>query len=114
MTLDFRSEDSVPDNHLPLAPIFHVPHARNRAFTGRDVTLDDLHEDLTSDPSPKHVQAFYGMGGVGKTQLAVEYAYRCAESDRSGDWSRAEERASTWLDYAALARRIGLRVPAYA
>jgi tetratricopeptide (TPR) repeat protein len=113
MTLDFRDDESpLPDSHLPLAPVFHVPHARNAAFTGRDLTLDELHEDLTSEQSAKHVQALYGMGGVGKTQLAVEYAYRFAEAYRIVYWIRAEETAAIWLDYAALARRIGLTVPA--
>jgi tetratricopeptide (TPR) repeat protein len=112
MTLEFRDQDSVPASQLPLAPIFHVPHARNAAFTGRAVTLDDLHEDLSSDESAKHIHAVYGMGGVGKTQLAVEYAYRFADAYRIVYWIRAEESASTWLDYAALARRVGLKVPA--
>jgi RecA/RadA recombinase len=56
--------------------IFNVPHPRNPHFTGRERLLDSLHESLTGDVPMGRVQAVYGMGGVGKTQLALEYAYR--------------------------------------
>ena len=57
-----------------LPPICNVMHRRNRHFTGRDQLLRTLHQELTAGvPQP-----LYGLGGVGKTQLVVEYVYRYA------------------------------------
>jgi hypothetical protein len=53
------------------------PH-RNPNFTGREDLLARLSTALTSGQSAALIQAIHGLGGVGKTQLAVEYAYRHA------------------------------------
>jgi tetratricopeptide (TPR) repeat protein len=50
---------------------------RNLTFVGRDAALAALRERLKG-PDPVVVQALYGLGGVGKTALALEYAYRYA------------------------------------
>ena len=57
---------------------FLVPCNRNPHFTGRDDFLIQLTEML-SQTKPKqynHRVAIYGMGGIGKTQLAIEYIHR--------------------------------------
>ena len=53
-------------------------------------------------------QAIHGLGGVGKTQLAVEYAYRHAAEYEVVWWVRAEEPATVAADYAALAGPLDL------
>jgi tetratricopeptide (TPR) repeat protein len=109
MTLRFRDDGDTSDLRPPSStPIFHIPFDRNPDFTGRDSLLADLQEDLTDKEENKHVQAIYGLGGVGKTQTAVEYAHRFRERYAVVYWIRAEETASIWVDYANLARAIGL------
>jgi WD40 repeat protein len=56
---------------------FHVPFPQNQAFVGRTQDLTALHE-LLQGQGPVAIQptGLSGMGGIGKTQLAVEYAYR--------------------------------------
>ena len=61
-----------------LPDIWNVPHLRNPNFTGRDALLAELHTALTSGRAAAVTQAISGLGGVGKTQLAAEYAYRSA------------------------------------
>jgi Cdc6-like AAA superfamily ATPase len=54
-----------------------VPYQRNANFTGRADLLTKLSTKLC-DIIPKswnHRVALYGLGGVGKTQLALEYVY---------------------------------------
>ena len=51
--------------------------ARNAGFTGRDTLLATLRQSLLSGDRAV-VQALRGMGGVGKTQLAIEYAHKFA------------------------------------
>jgi tetratricopeptide (TPR) repeat protein len=51
--------------------------ARNAAFSGRDDLLAELRQRLQEGSAAVvPAQALYGLGGVGKTQLALEYAYR--------------------------------------
>jgi hypothetical protein len=50
--------------------------ARNRNFTGRVELLERLAAALRNGGrTPAPPQTPYGLGGVGKTQLAVEYVH---------------------------------------
>jgi len=89
-----------------LPRIFKVP-ARNPNFTGRGPDLEQMARDLAAG-SAVTVQAVRGMGGVGKTQLAVEYAHTHA-TDYDLVWQiAAEEPASIPDQFTALAARLGL------
>lgn len=63
-----------PARHPGALPeVLDVP-ARNTAFTGRDGELEALREGFTG--GGRTVQVVTGLGGVGKTQTAAEYAHR--------------------------------------
>jgi len=66
---------------------FIVPFPRNGDFVGRDSDLRRLHASLSgpgSGPIGIRPAGLTGMGGIGKTQLAVEYVYRYQESYPDG------------------------------
>jgi len=101
-----RSEDRPPFPGLP--PHWNVPHNRNPNFTGRGDLLTALHEQLNSGEATAVTQAIKGLGGVGKTQLAVEYAYRHRDDYEIVWWVRSEEPAKLAADYAGLAEHLGI------
>ena len=103
-----RSTAGAPAFPGGLPPIWNVPHLRNPSFTGREGLLDDLRRSLTSGQAAAVTQAIAGLGGVGKTQLATEYAYRYASEYEVVWWVRSEEAAALGADYAALAGELGL------
>ncbi len=93
-----------------LPAIWNVPHLRNPNFTGRSQLLTDLRLALTVENSAAltQTQAVHGLGGVGKTQLALEYAYRYAADYGLVWWLRSEEPVTLAADYAGLATALDL------
>ncbi|WP_170154286.1 FxSxx-COOH system tetratricopeptide repeat protein [Actinoplanes italicus] len=83
---------------------------RNPGFTGRDEMLNRLHASLRGG-SRVAVQALHGMGGVGKTQLALEYAHRFAGEYDLIWWIPAEQPELIGDHLATLAQKLRL-VPA--
>jgi tetratricopeptide (TPR) repeat protein len=83
---------------------------RNPVFTGRHDLLGRLHASLRPGGAAAVVQAhaLHGLGGVGKTQLALEYAHRHASDYDLIWWVVAEQPAAIPGQLAALARRLGI------
>jgi Tetratricopeptide repeat/NB-ARC domain len=83
---------------------------RNPDFSGRTALLEELHKTLTSGGATAVVQAatVHGLGGVGKTQLALEYAHRYASNYDVIWWVPAEQPAAIPGMLAGLARRLGV------
>ncbi|HEX6525826.1 MAG TPA: FxSxx-COOH system tetratricopeptide repeat protein [Streptosporangiaceae bacterium] len=89
--------------------IWNIP-ARNPGFTGRDRLLVAVREMLLAGDRAV-VQALHGIGGVGKTQLAIEYAYRFAGAYGLAWWVSAEHGGLIGEQFAALGSALGC-VPA--
>jgi tetratricopeptide (TPR) repeat protein/CO dehydrogenase nickel-insertion accessory protein CooC1 len=93
-----------------IPPIWNVP-ARNADFTGRGGTLELLRDKLAGGGRAVVVaQALYGLGGVGKTQLALEYAHRFMADYDLVWWVPSERAEETSGALAELARKMGLKV----
>ena len=51
-----------------------------------------------------------GMGGIGKTQLAVEFAYRFSFGLREVYWIQASDPGTWSTEFVSLARNLGLKI----
>ena len=71
--------------------IKHLPLAENEDFCGREDILDEIDEGFLNRYE-RSIQMLYGMGGIGKTEIALKYAY-----DHLDDYSTV-----VWLDATSI------------
>ena len=88
----------------PVQKVSNLP-PQNRFFLGRDGQLKAIEDRFVRGMS---VQGLYGMGGVGKTQLALQYAYAHLANYETIWWINAETKANLQNSITALldARKI--------
>lgn len=80
---------------------------RNPNFTGRELLLRQLREELSEHAKASVLpQTLHGFGGVGKTQIAVEYAYRFAQEYDLVWWIPAERRSDVLNSLDELGRHL--------
>jgi hypothetical protein len=82
---------------------------RNPLFTGRDKILEDIRLGLESGPTS--IMVLHGLGGIGKSQIALEYAYRNYQAGyyRLVWWIRADSASTVAEDFVRLAAALGVR-----
>jgi tetratricopeptide (TPR) repeat protein len=90
-----------------LGPAISNLAPRNPNFTGRAELLDALTQSLAAAGTVA-VVAIHGLGGVGKSQLALEYCYRHAADYQLVWWVTAESPLLAAAGLAALGPRLGL------
>ncbi|WP_437303818.1 effector-associated domain EAD1-containing protein [Sorangium sp. So ce388] len=86
---------------------FLVPFRQEGPLLGRDEEIEQLHHVLTNGTAGTQRAALVGMGGVGKTQLALEYAHRY-RSDYPGGVYWVNAAAPLVAELANLAERLDL------
>jgi tetratricopeptide (TPR) repeat protein len=110
---------SVTIRNIPLAPerpasepppIWGNIPARNISFTGREEILEDLHRRLSVGTTAVLPEALHGMGGVGKSQIAIEYVHRHTNDYDLIWWIPAERTGQIQQAYVELASQLDLRI----
>jgi len=91
---------------------FMVRYEQNQSFTGRDTFLAQLHEKFQTPATDLYHGriALFGLGGIGKTQIALEYAYRYQSSYHRIYWISAETQAFLLDGYQKIAERAELQI----
>jgi len=84
-------------------PVWNVPYRHNPFFTGREDVLQRLSDALTTGKRVVVTQVISGLGGIGKTQITVEYAYRHRDEYQFILWVRAATPDLLLTDFAVLA-----------
>lgn len=89
--------------------------ARNSKFVGRNKELSQIKAFLNKYKFGVITQTISGLGGVGKTQLAMNYAYNSIE-DNTYDtvlWIRAETNDSITSSYSEFSRSLKIDTKGY-
>ena len=86
--------------------VFSVSYERNPYFSGRDEFLETLFRELKDEQPGRynHRITLYGLGGVGKTQTALEYAYRHREDYAYVFWISGVDRGELFSGFHGIAK----------
>ncbi len=102
-----ESPSLTPPHDFP-GQLWMVPYVRNPYFCGRAEELQALATLLHETQNGTGGLALSGAGGVGKTQLALEYAYLHREEYRYIFWAAAETRETLNAAYSDIAELLAL------
>ncbi|KFZ20076.1 hypothetical protein V501_00302 [Pseudogymnoascus sp. VKM F-4519 (FW-2642)] len=113
--LSSRETNSADNNDISFHPApakpFIVPFSQDEHFVGREDILDQLDLGGQQEAPKKHRrQALVGLGGVGKSQIAIEYAYRARKHrpQISVFWIHASTKTRFEQAYQEIAERLEL------
>jgi hypothetical protein len=107
-----KSEGKITDKNEPAGARSktNIPYLENQFFTGRLKIIEKIHEALKSNKTAAISQphAISGLGGIGKTQTAVKYAYQYRDDYKYILWVNADSLDTLNLDFSAIARMLNL------
>ena len=114
-----RSLD-LPRRMDPKLPCFSIgAHERNHHFFGREDVFQEIDCSLlpvtshSSIPETKSLRSFglYGLGGIGKTQAALEWVFRRRNHFHAIFWLRSENSATLGEEFARIAQKLEIEAP---
>lgn len=106
--LDTLSGARSPRFPMELPRVWGGVPRRNTRFTGRERLLQGVHDQLQGAEPGAGVVTLLGLSGVGKTQVAAEYAWRFSSSYDLVWWVPADQRGTLRQRLAELAPALDL------
>lgn len=86
----------------------NLPFERNPFFTGREQILTDVRTGFSKGGATPQTQAIFGLGGLGKSQIAIEYAYRHRGDYNAVFWVRSDSPVALSSGFGEIARLLDL------
>ena len=98
-------EQTHRNQEIATLPCNNLPVAQNQRFFGRGDILRRIEEHLTPDDTSSRLAsiAIHGLGGVGKTQIALAYAYQKLDTVDAVFWISAEDEYTVEQDFSRVA-----------
>ncbi len=92
------------------SPIWKVPYRRNPFFTGCEEVLSQLQQALQQQNAAalSQPQGISGLGGIGKTQIALEYVYRYQQDYQAILWVGADSASTLTSEFVTIAHVLDL------
>ena len=103
-----RVPSDGPQSVADDSPVFTVPYPRHNCFEGREDVLVKLRRALVGGKKAAISQVIRGLGGIGKTQTAVEYAYEHQQDYKAVLWIKASTQLEIRQDMADAAKQLKL------
>ena len=116
-TIELRHQEVLSLLPLPVKtmlvgnlPYHNLPYSRNPAFYSRQQEFQKLVQHLRPGSPPDQLLAvgLHGLGGVGKTEIALEYTYRFIDDYDAIIWMMADTTLKLTHDLTKAARGIGV------
>ncbi|KLO94669.1 uncharacterized protein Y057_8807 [Fusarium fujikuroi] len=97
------------NQHFESRPFFLFPYEKNEDYVPRPEISSKLEEFLPKDSDDFRSAALWGLGGSGKTQIALDFAYsRCSKRKCSVFWVHADSEVTFARDYGSIASVLGM------
>lgn len=107
MNIEVLGKRTIDD---PFDLPFELNYSNNPNFTGREHLLDRLDEEIRSQSSK--IIILHGMGGIGKTQIALQYVHRHYGEFGAVFWVDVTSEETATLGFRAIAQRLLRHDPA--
>ena len=85
---------------------FSLPVQRNSGFVGREYLLESLKREIEEGNNTLNIIILYGTGGMGKTQLALEYVYQSYRYYTSVFWINASSEEAIILGFIEIMKQL--------
>lgn len=86
----------------------NLPFIRNSFFSSRENILESIHMNFGTNENRQIIQILSGIGGVGKTQIAIEYAYSFLDCYPLIWWIKSETKQGIIDSFMELGRNFGI------